>query len=168
MTIAAAIPVDSDVVYIARCPVHGLHGERHECFVCGGDVEQVPMVPVVIARGEPCACGCKRPQRGGSAYFEDACRTRHWKDRTGYVDPRSAAATNGPNGNQMRLLRPRRPSGRQLSYRRTVRVLAGWLTDEGLYSEARAEKVAERVLRNALPARQRHPRPRPRAKDVAA
>lgn len=34
------------VVNIARCPEHGLHGCRTECFVCGGPVEQVPMVPV--------------------------------------------------------------------------------------------------------------------------
>jgi hypothetical protein len=33
------------IVNIARCPEHGLHGERPECFVCGGAVEQVPMVP---------------------------------------------------------------------------------------------------------------------------
>lgn len=32
-------------VNIARCPVHGMHGEREECFVCGVPVEQVPMVP---------------------------------------------------------------------------------------------------------------------------
>lgn len=32
-------------VTIARCPEHGLHGERTECFVCGGPVEQVPMLP---------------------------------------------------------------------------------------------------------------------------
>ncbi len=32
------------VVSIARCPEHGLHGERTDCFVCGGDVEQVRMV----------------------------------------------------------------------------------------------------------------------------
>lgn len=32
-------------VSIARCPEHGLHGERTECFVCDGPVEQVPMVP---------------------------------------------------------------------------------------------------------------------------
>jgi hypothetical protein len=32
------------VVYIARCPEHGLHGCRDECFVCGAEVEQVPMV----------------------------------------------------------------------------------------------------------------------------
>lgn len=36
----------ADVVTIARCPEHGLHGERDACFVCGGPVEQVPMVPV--------------------------------------------------------------------------------------------------------------------------
>lgn len=33
-------------VNIARCPEHGLHGERDECFVCGGPVEQVRMVVV--------------------------------------------------------------------------------------------------------------------------
>jgi hypothetical protein len=35
-----------EVVYIARCPEHGLHGERTECFVCGGEVEQVAMVEI--------------------------------------------------------------------------------------------------------------------------
>lgn len=30
---------------IAYCPEHGLHGERQECFVCGGPVERVEMVP---------------------------------------------------------------------------------------------------------------------------
>lgn len=29
---------------VTRCPKHGLHGERSECFVCGGPVEQVAMV----------------------------------------------------------------------------------------------------------------------------
>lgn len=33
------------VVNIARCPEHGLHGERTECFICGADVEQVEMAP---------------------------------------------------------------------------------------------------------------------------
>lgn len=32
-------------VNIARCPEHGLHGERPECFACGGPVERVAMVP---------------------------------------------------------------------------------------------------------------------------
>jgi hypothetical protein len=36
----------SGAVLIARCPTHGLHGERDACYVCGGPVEQVVMVPV--------------------------------------------------------------------------------------------------------------------------
>jgi hypothetical protein len=36
--------VTGPVVYVARCPIHGLHGERSTCFDCGGPVEQVPMV----------------------------------------------------------------------------------------------------------------------------
>jgi hypothetical protein len=31
-------------VFIARCPEHGLHGDRQDCFECGGSVEQVEMV----------------------------------------------------------------------------------------------------------------------------
>jgi hypothetical protein len=38
------------IVHIARCPEHGLHGRRDECFVCGGHVEQVAMVPVAQAQ----------------------------------------------------------------------------------------------------------------------
>ena len=34
----------AEPVYIARCPEHGLHGQRDSCFVCGGPVEQVPFV----------------------------------------------------------------------------------------------------------------------------
>lgn len=37
------LPRERRVVYIAECPEHGLHGEREDCFVCGGPVEQVPM-----------------------------------------------------------------------------------------------------------------------------
>lgn len=39
-------------VLIARCPVHGLHGERDSCHVCGGPVEQVEMVPLSDLREE--------------------------------------------------------------------------------------------------------------------
>ena len=38
------MPETLRTVNIARCPEHGLHGERTECFVCGRPVEQVPMV----------------------------------------------------------------------------------------------------------------------------
>lgn len=34
----------ADVVLVARCPVHGLHGKRESCFVCDATVEQVPMI----------------------------------------------------------------------------------------------------------------------------
>lgn len=37
---------ESCIVRIARCPVHGLHGEREECFACRGPVEQERMVSV--------------------------------------------------------------------------------------------------------------------------
>lgn len=33
-----------EVFEIARCPEHGLHGQRSRCFVCHGDVEQTEMV----------------------------------------------------------------------------------------------------------------------------
>lgn len=34
----------SRVALVARCPEHGLHGQRADCHACGGPVEQVPMV----------------------------------------------------------------------------------------------------------------------------
>ncbi|HWF25166.1 MAG TPA: hypothetical protein VG275_06955 [Solirubrobacteraceae bacterium] len=33
-----------ELVNIARCPEHGLHGCRTECFFCGGPVDQVEMM----------------------------------------------------------------------------------------------------------------------------
>ncbi len=40
---------ESAVVYIARCPEHGLHGCRTHCFECGVEVEQVPMVEARVS-----------------------------------------------------------------------------------------------------------------------
>jgi len=37
-------PGEVPVVPIARCSEHGLHGHRQECFVCGGEVEQVEFI----------------------------------------------------------------------------------------------------------------------------
>lgn len=34
------------IVDVARCPEHGLHGQRDTCFECGGPVEQVAMIDV--------------------------------------------------------------------------------------------------------------------------
>lgn len=42
------VDLDGAPVLVARCPEHGLHGERTECYECGGPVEQIAMVP---ARG---------------------------------------------------------------------------------------------------------------------
>lgn len=42
-----------EAVLIARCPQHGLHGERDSCFVCGGPVEQVLMAPVPQHDADP-------------------------------------------------------------------------------------------------------------------
>jgi len=35
-------PLLEDVVHVAWCPEHGLHGQRDRCFECGGPVRQVP------------------------------------------------------------------------------------------------------------------------------
>lgn len=40
----------SEAVYIARCPEHGLHGDRRKCFVCRGAVDRVAMVEVATER----------------------------------------------------------------------------------------------------------------------
>lgn len=42
------------IATIARCPEHGLHGDRSDCFVCGGPVDRVPMISVeAIAQPGP-------------------------------------------------------------------------------------------------------------------
>jgi hypothetical protein len=52
------------VANIARCPEHGLHGARSECFICGGAVEQVPMVPCDDAAVERAAEALYELSRG--------------------------------------------------------------------------------------------------------
>lgn len=34
-----------EIFEIARCPEHGLHGDRRWCFVCGGPVERAEFAP---------------------------------------------------------------------------------------------------------------------------
>lgn len=56
-----------EVVNIARCPDHGLHGERDTCFICDGPVEQVPMVEVsapTMDEGMCLTCGKMCPYPG--------------------------------------------------------------------------------------------------------
>jgi hypothetical protein len=42
----AAFGNGQEIVYVAECQIHGLHGERNECFVCGGPVKQVALARV--------------------------------------------------------------------------------------------------------------------------
>lgn len=63
---------------------------------------------------------------------------------------------------------PRRPGGPQVSFSRGVRILAAFLVDEGyVASESRAQRVAARWLRAALPERQKRPRSRSALKEAA-
>lgn len=49
---------------IARCPEHGLHGQRETCFECGAPVEQVAMVAAAITD--------EMVERGAeAAFFQD-------------------------------------------------------------------------------------------------
>lgn len=48
-------PAD-DMVNIACCPDHGLHGARKTCFICEGEVEQVPMVRASVHQQLQEAC----------------------------------------------------------------------------------------------------------------
>lgn len=66
----------SDTVLVARCPEHGLHGQRDTCFDCGGPVEQIPMVRVSAGAvliettipGEPRTKKRPRVLRSGRTY----------------------------------------------------------------------------------------------------
>lgn len=150
---STAVAVESDVVHIARCAIHGLHGQRTECFVCGGPVDQVPMVPVekephlveVLPIERYCARrGCTTSLRGmrdDAVWCSDACRVAAYRERKAV---------------RSRNRRRSRPGGAQISFGVAVRVLAEYFeaieheVDEDDYMAA-----AERVLTPALPARQR-------------
>jgi hypothetical protein len=93
-----------------------------------------------------CACGCNQPTRGNSAYASDACRARAWRERVGYgPQKRPEGRTNGKQ----------RPSGRQLSYKRTVEWLTLYLVCTQGLDPQRARHKAELQLSALLPERQR-------------
>jgi hypothetical protein len=97
----------------------------------------------------PCDCGCGRPREGRSAYASDACRARAWKARHNYGPQKPRKSRT--NGNPKR-------SGRQISYRKAVEVLAAHLAAEEFHwceSDDEWYAVAERWLADALPERQR-------------
>jgi hypothetical protein len=69
-------------VEIARCSEHGLHGERQECFVCGGPVEQIQMVPK--ADLEDLITFCKRVRKGSVINGRQELEERGWQSELGY------------------------------------------------------------------------------------
>ncbi len=103
-----------------------------------------------------CGCGCDLPMDGmapAARYATDACRARHWKERTQY-DRR--AAGNGGNGAQRRT---GGPSGRQVSYRKAVRAaeaIIRYVGREHVTGDAElTRRIAEAFMRGALPELQR-------------
>jgi hypothetical protein len=70
--------IAQEVVEIARCPEHGLHGARTRCFVCDGPVEQVPLLPINAFSSPPSA----RPS--GEVDGRDGF-TLSWRDGAYYV-----------------------------------------------------------------------------------
>ena len=64
---------------------------------------------LIVGTPEPCACGCGQPITGRGAYASGACRTRDWKRRAGYGDPRRSRASRNAKF---------KPSGPQYSRRK--------------------------------------------------
>jgi hypothetical protein len=105
-----------------------------------------------------CRCGCPHERTGNSAYFEDACRTRYWKERTGYVrsGPGSKAPSrNGGNGIENGESRLQRPGGKQISLGPGVGAVRLGLMRRYDESYEMAERLAGEWLTRALPLRQR-------------
>lgn len=96
-----------------------------------------------------CKCGCGRPRKGRSDFATDACRTRHWKQRTGY---QARARENGRNGTENGKTTRAKRSGMQVSYRKAVEAVAEELAHLGVRDP---EHRARLVLTPVLPARQR-------------
>lgn len=98
--------------------------------------------------GRHCACGCPASMVGkhpSARYASSACRSRHWKERTGYTHDSSENARNGGTARSNR-------SGRQVSFQKGAREVAATLRSYGVTD---AQRVAEGVLRRALPEKQR-------------
>ncbi len=94
-----------------------------------------------------CLCGCPHERTGKGQFYEDACRVRYWKDRTGYVDPRTVKGTNGTNGAETVDSRPRRPGGLQVAFGPAQAAVAAEFEKHGLtYPKARATMVLRRAL----------------------
>lgn len=106
-----------------------------------------------LNRSRTCQCGCRTDishLRANARYATPACRTRAWKDRTAYSDQRARKASPRRNSSSR--------SGRQVSYKRATTTLADWIT-LNWPAATNPHAIAEHVLRQALPARQRDHEP---------
>lgn len=87
---------------------------------------------------------CFHTTRGKGSYCSDACRTRDWRVRTHYTRPSPG------NGAERRSAR----SGAQVSYRKAIQAAVNTAMSFGVLPD-RAKAVAEVMVRDALPERQR-------------
>lgn len=95
-----------------------------------------------------CACNCGQPLEGlraNARYASDACRSRDWKRRAGYVDPRAAK----PRRNVSR--QARRPTAPRVSYRKAITAVADWLADYQAHDDRDPLDVARSILDPLLP-----------------
>lgn len=70
------------IVNIARCPLHGLHGAREECFTCGDPVEQIPMIAADAVQAVIDKCRDLRQQSVDNARRE--LKENGWQAELGY------------------------------------------------------------------------------------
>lgn len=97
---------------------------------------------------EPCAGPIAVEAPENQRYCSSRCRTAHWRAR------KATGEGNGP-GRRGDAQNGRKRSGRQVSYRKAVRVLGEWLAGEGEgWTVDEAQGVAAGVLARALPDRQ--------------
>lgn len=92
---------------------------------------------------EPIPIGEHRGPR--AIYASDACRARHWKERTGYIHPRDENARNAR----------KRASGFQVSYPKALERTEQAVRDGRRLLGMSPREIAERRVREALSPRQK-------------
>lgn len=108
-----------------------------------------PLDPAVVdavqAVTRLCACGCGErivSTRPNARYASDACRSRAWKAKAGYRDPRRAQPYR--NGSRRPDAARRKPSVR-ISYRKAVDAVTAALEDPATYEPQRLLSPRERA-----------------------
>lgn len=98
-----------------------------------------------------CLCGCTRPARGKSAYFNDACRSRYHKDRKAREGLTRVEAKRLRDRQAKRAARAagRIPSDDRVSFARAVEVVAEWMLLSGRVDPGVAEVEAREVMARA-------------------